>query len=161
MKDETFLSLKLVNDLTKKKFENRRRMYVFIIATNDFSLNDFQIEKLWEAEYRNQILQSKNERQITDFASLCNALLLMNALKGERIHREVYLINESMKYMQSKYQFLMSSNIEDFKHVPLPSFLEHHTSLKFPQYYPCEILKGRLYLGDANHAMNKYVMQNM
>jgi dethiobiotin synthetase len=29
------------------------------------------------------------------------------------------------------------------------------------QYYPCSILKGRLYLGDANHATSWYVIKNM
>ena len=33
--------------------------------------------------------------------------------------------------------------------------------MPFVQYYPCSILKGRLYLGDANHATNKYVVRNM
>lgn len=36
-----------------------------------------------------------------------------------------------------------------------------HNSLSFMQYYPCSILKGRLYLGDANHATNWYVLKNM
>jgi hypothetical protein len=37
----------------------------------------------------------------------------------------------------------------------------YHTSMKFVQYYPCSILKGRLYLGDANHATSRYVVRNM
>jgi hypothetical protein len=39
--------------------------------------------------------------------------------------------------------------------------LELHNGLKFVQQYPCSILKGRLYLGDANHAQQKYVIKNM
>ena len=42
-----------------------------------------------------------------------------------------------------------------------PEKLPFHTSLKFTQYYPCSILKGRLYLGDANHATSWYVIKNM
>jgi len=33
--------------------------------------------------------------------------------------------------------------------------------MTFVQYYPCSILKGRLYLGDANHATSRYVVKNM
>ena len=161
MKDETFLSLKLVNELTKKKFDSRRRMYIFVIATNDYVISDFQLAKMWDPEYREQIIKSDNEPLITDFVSLCNALLFMHHLKSERIFREVYLVGDAMKQLEAKYQFLMSSNIEDFKHIPLPSCLEYHTSMTFQQFYPSEILKGILYLGDANHATNKYVMQNM
>ena len=29
------------------------------------------------------------------------------------------------------------------------------------QYYPNEVLKDFLYLGDANHATSKYVVQNL
>ena len=36
-----------------------------------------------------------------------------------------------------------------------------HNSLKFMQFYPCSILRGRLYLGDANHATSWYVLKNL
>ena len=36
-----------------------------------------------------------------------------------------------------------------------------HNGIKFVQHYPCSILKGRLYLGDANHASQHYVVKNM
>jgi hypothetical protein len=35
------------------------------------------------------------------------------------------------------------------------------TGMKFYQYYPCQILKNKLYLGDANHACSKYVIKNL
>lgn len=57
----------------------------------------------------------------------------------------------------------MSSHINKFKNrfiIP-PEKLQYHTSMNYVQYYPCSILKGRLYLGDANHATSKYVVRNM
>lgn len=33
--------------------------------------------------------------------------------------------------------------------------------MKFKQYYPNEIIKDWIFLGDANHATSKYVIKNL
>jgi len=52
---------------------------------------------------------------LEDYLSLKNAILLIAALKKERIHREVYLLDDSITQLEGKYKFLMSSHLKRFK----------------------------------------------
>ena len=95
--------------------------------------------------------------------SLRNALMLIDTLKKNNCYRNVYLVRDSQRAIEHCYRFLCSSHLNRFKDrffMP-PNKHIFHNSLKFMQYYPCSILKGRLYLGDANHATNWYVLNNM
>jgi hypothetical protein len=53
---------------------------------------------------------------------------------------------------------LMSSNIKKTDYMDPPLKLNFHTSQASTQFYPSEILKGKLYLGDANHATSEFVI---
>ena len=100
---------------------------------------------------------------IKDYFSLRNAMMLIAALKKENVHREVYLVKSSFVQLEKNCRFLMSSHLNKFKNYTYmpPESLEHHSGHTFVQYYPSEILPGKLYLGDANHATQEYVVRNM
>jgi hypothetical protein len=98
-----------------------------------------------------------------EYIALRNAIMLIDALKQQSCHRNVYLLNDSQRAFEHCYRYLCGSHLNRWKGrflIP-PSKPLFHTSLKFMQYYPCSILRGRLYLGDANHATSWYVLKNM
>lgn len=97
--------------------------------------------------------------------ALRNAILLMEALKSQQnVHREVFLVRDGQRSIEHCYRYLCKSKFDRFKNriiKPPKDRMEFHNGLKFIQHYPCSILKGRLYLGDANHATQWYVLKNM
>lgn len=103
------------------------------------------------------------EERLEEYVSLRNAFLLIDALRRMSCHRNVYLLNDSQRAFEHCYRYLCSSHLNRWKDRFLmpPSKFLFHNSLKFMQYYPCSILRGRLYLGDANHATSWYVLKNL
>ena len=118
---------------------------------------------MFRPRYGEGVLAQNKQTKLNDYLSLKNAVLLIDALKRDNIHRNVYLVRDSERTIEHCYRYMCSSYFNRFKNrieMP-PEKLPFHTSLKFTQYYPCSILKGRLYLGDANHATSWYVIKNM
>jgi len=60
-------------------------------------------------------LEHTYPKVLEDYLSLKNAILLIAALKKERIYREVYLLDDSIHNFEKKYKFLMSSHLKRFK----------------------------------------------
>jgi len=60
-------------------------------------------------------MEAQYPKVLEDYLSLKNAILLIAALKKERIHREVYLLDSSMTNFEDKYKFMMSSHLKRFK----------------------------------------------
>ena len=50
-KDEFMKKLNLVNGNSFKRYEGRKRMYIFIIATNHFNIDTFQLPNIFTEEY--------------------------------------------------------------------------------------------------------------
>lgn len=91
------------------------------------------MEKLFRPKYAEDIFSFNRMQKIADFISLRNAIMLIAALKKERVHREVYLVSEGQKSLEHCYRYLMSSHINKFKNrflVPPEKHL-YHTSLNF------------------------------
>ncbi len=127
------------------------------------SLDSFKIEKLFRPRYGEGVMSLNKKDRLQDYMSLRNAVLLIDTLKANNCHRNVFLVRDSQRSIEHCYRYLCSSHFNRFKDRFLlpPNKHQFHTSLKFMQFYPCSILKGRLYLGDANHATNWYVINNM
>lgn len=160
---DVFKQFHLVNNLKKDRYKNKRRQYIFVVGLHDHSLNNFKLEKLFRPKYQEGIIQTNRLQLIKDYFSLRNAVTLIAALKKENVHREVYLLKSSFTHLERHYRFLMSSHINKFKTsmcMP-PENLEHHSGHAFVQYYPNEIIPGKLFLGDANHATQEYVVRNL
>jgi hypothetical protein len=88
---------------------------------------------LFRPKYLEGIFESKKVTKIADFISLRNAIMLIAALRKERVYREVYLCQEGQKSLEHCYLYLMSSHINKFKHrfiVP-PEKHEFHTAMNF------------------------------
>ena len=101
-KDTKLTKFKFFEDDCRKRYELRKRMYIFIVATNHYNVNEFELHNMFDMKYQQSILDQNCEKKTTDYLSLCNALLLMQALKkNERIFREVYVLGESMKNIES------------------------------------------------------------
>ena len=134
MKDEMLKSMDLVTDAQQTVFKNRKRMFIYIIASNSHNVDYFKIEKMFLEKYANDVFSSKTKKigKVKDYISLRYAVLLIHALKKERIHREVYLVHDCQRQLEHKYKFLMDSHINKFVNrydVPTPH--QYHTSLKF------------------------------
>ena len=129
--DSNLKELNIINGDLLKKFEGRKRMYVFIVPTNTFGTDDFKLERMWQPDYLQEVLQERNLERMRDFASLSNALRLVNALKQERIARELYILKDSHSTFRSNYPFLMSSHLKQLMHVLPPVSLEFHNGLSF------------------------------
>ena len=86
----------LVNESQKGIFKNRKRMFIYIVATNSHNVDYFNPEEMFQESYVNDILATKTKKlgKVKDYISLRNAILLIHALKKERIHREVYLVHD-------------------------------------------------------------------
>jgi hypothetical protein len=89
-----------MNDTKISKFDSRRRWYIFIIATHSQDLDQINLSKLF---------CNKAENPSDDHLTLRNAIILLDLLKKERVHREVYLLKDSMSTFTSKYNFLVTS----------------------------------------------------
>lgn len=85
----------LVNDQIKKRFQAKKRNYIIIIGTDTHDVNEFKISEIFEKSYRNEIVSSNNLAKVKDYVSLRNALIMISALKQERVFREVYLLKDS------------------------------------------------------------------
>ena len=81
-----YKELQIMNDTKISKFDSRRRWYIFIIATHDQDLDQIDLSKLFQ----------KTENPSEDLQTLRNAIILLDCLKRERVHREVYLLKDSM-----------------------------------------------------------------
>jgi hypothetical protein len=90
-----------MNGKSVEKYAQRKRLYVFIIATQDFSASHFDLSKIFEDSSSN----------LEDLQALRNAIKLISQLKQERVHREVYLLKDSFRDFERKYRFLMASKI--------------------------------------------------
>ncbi|CDW83258.1 mapk phosphatase 2 [Stylonychia lemnae] len=145
------------NKVKKELFEARRRMYVFIIASqNDITHYLEKLPKMFDPQslenYINKYIENKDV--IENLVSIRNALLLFKALKNERI-REMNLCINGFNTFKQKY----------------PHFCKFRTQFLYPKKqfiiiakillysfiattYPSEILEKRLYLGDHIHAFN-------
>lgn len=161
--NETFKQFNMVNNAKKERYKAKRRNYIFIIATTGYSLNHFKMEKLFRPLYEQGVLQTNNIQKIKDYTALRNAMVLISALKKENVHREVYLLQESYLSFEKHYRFMLSSHLNKYKYYTMvpPKVLEHHSGHSFVQYYPSEIIPGKLFLGDANHATQEYVVRNL
>ena len=84
-----------MNAQKAKKYAARKRSYVFIIATNTYDLSTFRVQDIFDKNYRNEIISSNNLAMVKDYVSIRNAMILVSALKQERVHREVYLLEDS------------------------------------------------------------------
>ena len=113
--NEEMKEFNMVNDRKLKMFNNRKRLFIFIVGTNSQSIDNLKMEKIFRPKYYQGIVATGNVNLIKDYISLRNALLLVDSLKNEKIHREVYLVRDGMKNMESEFMFLMASNINKFK----------------------------------------------
>lgn len=98
--------------------------------------------------------------------TLRNAIELIATLKQERLHREVFLLRDSIQRFKSLYSFLTGSYLKQqskfmVPNVDAPEFKRGNTGQQYHQFYPNEILEDQLFLGDANHATSKYVIKNL
>eukprot|EP00347_Sterkiella_histriomuscorum_P011202 403373359 len=143
----------LKNKEKQSLFRNRKRLFVNIIAgQEDIQTIMFQAGMLFNEQHMKmmQINPMFNKKQsLEDILSFRNALLLIKALKNERI-REVFLCVNGFNVFLDKYPFLC----------------KFRTSILYPKplvakNYPSEILEGRLYLGDQFHTADKQIMKHL
>jgi len=161
--DKELETFNIINEQKLAAFKAIRRKYVFIIASHQKNIDSFKIEKLFRPRYGEGVMSLNKKDRLQDYMSLRNAILLIDTLKQNNCYRNVFLLRDSQRSIEHCYRYLCSSHFNRFKDRFLMPPIKHefHNSLKFMQYYPCSILKGRLYLGDANHATNWYVLNNM
>jgi hypothetical protein len=99
-KDEKLIEFNLINDKKLKAFNERKRKYIFIIACNTQNIDDIKLEKMFRPSYANSVIYNKKTKKpnklskVKDYACLRNAVLLIHALKKERVFREVYLVRD-------------------------------------------------------------------
>ena len=91
-------------------------MFIYIVATNSHNVDYFNAEEMFQESYADEVFSSKTKKvgKVKDYISLRNAILLVHALKKERIHREVYLVHDCQRQLEHKYKFLMDSHINKF-----------------------------------------------
>ena len=97
----------LRNKVKKELFEQRKRKYVFIIASsNDISNYLDKLPKLTDSEALDRYVQQHigNRSIIENLLSVRNAIMLYKALKSEKI-REVYLCVNGFDTFKQKYPF--------------------------------------------------------
>eukprot|EP00347_Sterkiella_histriomuscorum_P021041 403335488 len=132
------------NKFKKELFDQRRRMYVFIIASqNEITHYLEKLPKVFDPEALAPYIEKyKNNKEVVEnLVSIRNAILLYKALKNERI-RELYLCVNGFNIFKQKY----------------PHFCKFRTTFLYPKN---EILERRLYLGDHIHAQDKTILQNL
>ena len=163
--DPDFLKCKLVNKAKQQAIQRIKRYIVFVIGSNHQSIEQFKIQKIFRPKYGEDVLGLNNLNVLSDYVTLRNAVLLVDALKAQQnVFREVYLVRDGHRNLEHCFSYLCKSKLERFKTrnlKPPKNRPALHTGLKFIQYYPCSILQGRLFLGDANHASQTYVIRNM
>lgn len=164
-KDENLRKVNLINDKKVEAFKKLKRRMIFVVASHTKSIEQFKIQKMFRLKYGRDVLKVKDINQMKDYMALRNAVLLIEALKRQQnCYREVYLIRDGQRAIEHCYSYLCKSKFDRFKLrtiKPPKEGLEFHSGHMFTQYYPCSILKGRLYLGDANHAQQWYALKNM
>ena len=96
--NSTLKKLNMVNEKKEKKFAGRKRQYVFVVPTQKFNVDQFTVGQVFDPKYALEIYnkEASNPKVLEDYLSLKNAVLLIAALKKERIHREVYLLDDSI-----------------------------------------------------------------
>ena len=100
--NELLRKYELVNSKKIEKFKNKRRLYVFIVASEN---SDVDLGSM----------NSSSDDDDADRLSIKKALALIAQLKKERVFREVYLLRESHRSFENRYKFLMSSHIARFE----------------------------------------------
>jgi len=93
-KDEQLKEHNVISDAKLKTFKARKRMYVFVIASHTQNISSFNLGKLFRPLYAEGVIGTGRLSKVKDYLSLRNAILLTEALKKERVHREVYLVRD-------------------------------------------------------------------
>jgi len=98
------------------------------------NFNLFDTTKLFDPEYAEKF--SKNQVISEDLVTLRNAIELIAALKKERLHREVYLLRDSIHKFKSQYPFLTGSYLKSHSKfivpdVGAPQFKKFHSGQQF------------------------------
>ena len=76
---------------------------MFVIATHTYDISNFRLQDIFEKSYRNEIISSNNLAKVKDYVALRNAMILISALKQERVFREVYLLADSQTTFENRY----------------------------------------------------------
>jgi len=137
----------LDKDADKLSFKNRKRSMWFIVAHQTCNASIFNhAHELFDPE-KIEILKATFTAE--DIIATRNSILLYRALKQEKT-REVYICRNSFSIIQGKYPYLC-------KFQGFNLYLEPEKT----NGYPWEILDRRLYLGDASHAQNETIINNL
>lgn len=104
---KTILSTKIRNKTKKELFEQRRRSYIYIIAsTNDITFYADKFPKVFNLEaLLNYVDKYKDDSScMQNLVSIRRALLLYKALKNERI-REVSICINGFNTFKQRYPY--------------------------------------------------------
>jgi len=88
---------------------------------------------MFRPKYGEGVIAKNQLNKLNDYISLRNAVLLIDALKRDSIHRNVYLVRDSERSIEHCYRYMCSSYFNRFKNrIEMPPLkLQFHTSLKF------------------------------
>jgi len=87
----------VINATKLKEFKQIRRKYVFIIAAQVKSIDQFKIEKIFRPRYAEGAISANSKDRLQDLMALRNAILLIDTLKKNNCYRNVFLLRDSQR----------------------------------------------------------------